>query len=591
MAGNRKESFASHKSLYKQIVSMQKIYSIAVWIAVSVLVSTFASCTPKEVRDKLTEAESIMEEAPDSALHIITSIDTTDLKNRKDWAKYALLNVQARTKTNEVITSDSLISRAVTYYQEKGDSPDLMKSLFYNADILCNQKKFDRASYIATNSYDLALKFKDSYWIAKTAEQLSDIYIACYNEVEAKKYNWDAIVYYEKANRRLNHLYSWCDRALLEGNSLNYDRAIEIADSIADIASVELNDSSLLAYCIDVKFPICFNAGKYGEAKECFSKLEQLKSFSDIPIHFFAHLSLIYLREGKISKSKYLIDSIDINQCDQRDRAAFYNMYRQFYLKLGDYKNAYDYLDSIIHIQNKITWDIMDNNIALAQKGYYDNKSVESLKKESKSKKQVVIIVIIALSIIIIVFMIYRISIKIKDNKIEKSVNEIIILTEQIKNKSIENKELSNSIHGREEQISNMDMEIENLFRNQWNTLNRLCNEFFEKESQSSKLSSIASIEKEIKKIVNRKNIGSIEESVNKYMNNIVVALREQCSFLKEEDFIFIILVYAGFAPRTICMFTNIKFKHFYNKRSRLIERIKKSDVKDKEWFISKFPK
>lgn len=570
---------------------MQKIYSIAVWIAVSVLVSAFASCTSKEVRDKLTEAESIMEEAPDSALHIITSIDTTDLKNRKDWAKYALLNVQARTKTNDIIKSDSLISRAVSYYQGKGDSPDLMKSLFYNADILCNQKKFDRASYIATNSYDLALEFKDSYWIAKTAEQLSDIYIACYNEVEAKKYNRDAIVYYEKANRRLNHLYSWCDRALLEGNSLNYNRAIEIADSIADIARVELNDSSLLASCIDVKFPICFNAGKYEEAKECFRKLEQLKSFSDIPIHFFAHLSSIYLHEGKINKVKLLVDSIDINQCDQKERAAFYNMYRQFYLKLGDYKNAYDYLDSIIHIQNKITWDIMDNNIALAQKGYYDNKSVESLKKESKSKKQVVIIVIIALTIIIIGFMIYRISIKIKDIKIEKSINEIIILTEQIKNKSIENKELSNSIHGREEQISNMDIEIENLFRNQWSTLNRLCNEFFEKESENSKLSSIASIEKEIKKIVNRKNIGSIEESVNKYMNNIVVALREQCSFLKEEDFIFIILVYAGFAPRTICMFTNIKFKHFYNKRSRLIERIKKSDVKDKEWFISKFPK
>lgn len=570
---------------------MQRIYLIAVWTAVFVLVSTFASCTPKEVRDKLVEAESVMEEIPDSALHIIASVDTTDLRNRKDWAKYALLNVQARTKNNEIITSDSLISRAVTYYQEKGDSPDLMKSLFYNADILCNQKKFDRASYIATNSYDLALEFKDSYWIAKTAEQLSDIYVACYNETEAKKYNRDAIVYYEKANRRLNHLYSWCDRALLEGNSLNYNRAIEIADSIAEIASVELNDSSLLACCIDVKFPICFNAGKYEEAKECFNKLEQLKSFSDIPIHFFAHIALIYLHEGKINKAKLLVDSIDINQCGQRERAAFYNMYRQFYLKLGDYKNAYDYLDSIIHIQNKITWDIMDNNIALAQKGYYDNKSVESLKKESKSKKQVVIIVIIALTIIIIGFMIYRISIKIKNNKIEKSINEIIILTEQIKNKSIENKELSNSIHGREEQISNMDIEIENLFRNQWNTLNRLCNEFFEKESQSSKLSSVSSIEKEINKIVNRKNIGSIEESVNRYMNNIAVVLREQCSFLKEEDFIFIILVYAGFAPRTICMFTNIKFKHFYNKRSRLIERIKKSDVKDKEWFVSRFPK
>ncbi len=569
---------------------MYKIYLTAVFavVAMSIFLS---SCTRKEVEDKLAKAESIMEEDPDSALHIINTIDTTDLKNRKNWADYSLLNVQARVKTNEIIVSDSLINRAVAYYQDKGDSREYMKALFYNAEILYNQKKFEKASYIATHSYDLALKFKDFYWIAKTAEQLSDIYIACYNEVEAKKYNRDAIHYYNKANRRLNHLYSWCDRALLEGNSLNYDRAIEIADSIADIARVELNDSTLLAYCIDVKFPICFNAGKYEEAKECFSKLEQLKSFSDIPIHFFAHIALIYLHEGKINKAKLLVDSIDINQCGQRERAAFYNMYRQFYLKLGDYKNAYDYLDSIIHIQNKITWDIMDNNIALAQKGYYDNKSVESLKKESKSKKQVVIIVIIALTIIIIGFMIYRISIKIKNNKIEKSINEIIILTEQIKNKSIENKELSNSIHGREEQISNMDIEIENLFRNQWNTLNRLCNEFFEKESQSSKLSSVASIEKEIKKIVNRKNIGSIEESVNRYMNNIAVALREQCSFLKEEDFIFIILVYAGFAPRTICMFTNIKFKHFYNKRSRLIERIKKSDVKDKEWFVSKFPK
>ncbi len=412
---------------------MQKIYSIVVWIAVSVLVLTLASCTPKEVRDKLTEAESIMEEDPDSALHIITSIDTTDLKNRKDWAKYALLNVQARTKTNEVITSDSLISRAVTYYQEKGDSPDLMKSLFYNASVLCNQKKFEKASYIATHSYDLALNFKDSYWIAKTAEQLSDIYIACYNEIEAKKYNRDAIVYYEKANRRLNHLYSWCDRALLEGNSLNYDRAIEIADSIADIARTELNDSALLACCLDVKFFNCVNAKRYDDALESFKVLEELQSFIETSTRSKALLSIIYTSKGKFDYAKKIIEDVDVINLKARDRALFYNAYRQFYLELGDYRNSYLYLDSIVHIQNKITWDIMDNNIALVQKGYYDNKSVESLKKESKSKKQVVIIVIIALSIIIIGFMIYRISIKIKNNKIEKSVNEIIILTEQIK--------------------------------------------------------------------------------------------------------------------------------------------------------------
>lgn len=172
---------------------MQKIYSIAVWTAVFVLVSTFASCTPKEVRDKLVEAESVMEGIPDSALHIIASVDTTDLRNRKDWAKYALLNVQARTKNNEIITSDSLISRAVTYYQEKGDSPDLMKALFYYADVLYNQGRFTLSIHNSTNAYDLAKKYMDDYWIAKTAEQMAFIHSASFNSTESLKYIKEAI--------------------------------------------------------------------------------------------------------------------------------------------------------------------------------------------------------------------------------------------------------------------------------------------------------------------------------------------------------------------------------------------------------------
>ncbi len=149
---------------------MHRIYLFVAWVVVAIQVLVLPSCTPKDVRDKLSEAESIMEEDPDSALHIINAIDTINLKSKKDWAKYALLNVQARTKTNEIITSDSLISRAVTYYQEKGDSPDLMKSLFYNADILYNQGRYTSSIYNSTQAYDLAKGFKDDYWIAKSAE-------------------------------------------------------------------------------------------------------------------------------------------------------------------------------------------------------------------------------------------------------------------------------------------------------------------------------------------------------------------------------------------------------------------------------------
>ena len=42
------------------------------------------------------------------------------------------------------------------------------------------------------------------------------------------------------------------------------------------------------------------------------------------------------------------------------------------------------------------------------------------------------------------------------------------------------------------------------------------------------------------------------------------------------------------FPLRAVCIFTNIKIKNFYNRRSRLKDRILASDALDKEYFVSK---
>ncbi len=69
-------------------------------------------------------------------------------------------------------------------------------------------------------------------------------------------------------------------------------------------------------------------------------------------------------------------------------------------------------------------------------------------------------------------------------------------------------------------------------------------------------------------------------------MNNIIKKLREQCSFLKEEDIVFITLIYAGLSPRAVCFFTDIKLKNFYTKKRRLVERIDNSRCENKDVFI-----
>ena len=61
-----------------------------------------------------------MEEYPDSALHILESIESQQLTVHADRAYYALLLTQARDKNYIVQTDDSLIRTAVQYYDSIG---------------------------------------------------------------------------------------------------------------------------------------------------------------------------------------------------------------------------------------------------------------------------------------------------------------------------------------------------------------------------------------------------------------------------------------------------------------------------------------
>lgn len=567
---------------------MQKIYSIAVWIAVSVLVSTFASCTPKEVRDKLTEAESIMEEDPDSALHIITSIDTTDLKNRKDWAKYALLNVRARTKANEVITSDSLISRAVTYYQEKGDSPDLMKSLFYNADILYNQGRYTSSIYNSTQAYDLAKGFKDDYWIAKSAEQMAFIHSASFNSIESLKFLKEAIYYYKKAGKRLNHLYSICDKALHLNNMLKHTEALNLVDSVLSVANNELGDSILVAYALRVKFPILLDLSKLDEATKTITELKRFSKYYKLESKYLAHEADLEIKKHNLNIAELILDSIANNLSGTRDLVSYYIARRNLYLNIGDYKNAYSYLDSIQSLQNAEVEKLFTYDISLSQKDYYNKKAKSEGEKATESKQKSIWIIIIAVITIIIILSVYKISLKKKDEKIYQQIADIGSLTNQIKCKIKENNDLTLSLFSKQSDIDDLKNTIISLFKDKWEAINVMCYEYFEKgESEKERISIANTIKKHIEQLKSPKNLKKIEDSVNSYMNNILIKLREECPFIKEEDIIFISLIYAGLSPRAVCFFTDIKLKNFYTKKRRLVERIDNSGCENKDSFIA----
>lgn len=74
----------------------------------------------------LYEAEAVMTEHPDSALTLLRSLDTDEIRGKSSRALYALLFTQAQFKNYTDVDNDSLISEAVHYYE---DGPDTRRSM------------------------------------------------------------------------------------------------------------------------------------------------------------------------------------------------------------------------------------------------------------------------------------------------------------------------------------------------------------------------------------------------------------------------------------------------------------------------------
>lgn len=149
--------------------------------------------------------------------------------------------------------------------------------------------------------------------------------------------------------------------------------------------------------------------------------------------------------------------------------------------------------------------------------------------------------------------------------------------------------ELSMLITERTEHNEELKAKVDALYGSRLDTLNMLCNEYFEKNgSEKVRLTLYNEVEKHILALRDSKSVEELENIVNSYLDNILSRVKEQLPELNHKDLTFLTYLYAGFSPRAICIFTDIKIKNFYNRRSRLKGRILASEAPDKDYFASK---
>lgn len=453
--------------------------------------------------------------------------------------------------------------------------------------VLINLGEQEQAIPYASAAYDMARECKSTYWRAKAAEQIGNLFAIYYGAAVALPYTRESALLYKQSGKMLNYLYAKVDEAIEEGNISNHKRAIDILDTVISEAQRVKDNIYILEYAYNSLLFYTVRDRNFDKAKIILNAINSQGDSIPITQHEKFCIIEILLNDQETLKAKELLDEYDPENLGINDRISYFDAFRIYSVKIGDYKLAYTYMDSLLHLQNNIVYDLFKRDVVIAQKEHYHNQANEATSLVSKTKSKLLLSLTISVLIIFLILILYKWSVARKNKKINEGVERLLLLTDKFKVNTEEYKKISETLKSRNEEIEVLNNNIRKLYKDRWETLNELCYDYFEQtDSKIRQKQILGNIEKNINLLRSKKNIALLESSVDKYMNGLIADIRQECDYLSERDVTFIILILSGLSPRTVCLITDLKLQSFYTRRRRIVEAIEQSSCSSKQRFI-----
>ena len=382
----------------------------------------FAGCAgDKATKDALQNAEVLMDERPDSALEILSSINDQSIFGKSDKNHYQLLKAQARDKCYIDDVDDSLMLSVVEYYKRHSDKEKLFKAYYYLGRIQQNSGKYSNAIYSYAEAEQLIEYVINPYYkgiLYAHLGRLFDLYYDYVNAVEAHK---KAKEYYEEGGYLRHSYYSLMDVGHTELKLKNYDTAEQIINEVLNWAYE--NDAYLCNYAFTV---LCRLYETIGNDSQLEWLLKSKYSFVDSG-SLIKDLSYVYqyVKSGEYEKADELLNNAWSKANTTADSASIYFKEYQLNKYSGNYRIALDKHEIIFQMQDSILRSVLQQSLLRTQRDYLNAKT-ELLKKENKIVRQKAYIISFILigGLVILILSLLLMSGKIKQIKEERRLSE-----------------------------------------------------------------------------------------------------------------------------------------------------------------------
>ena len=540
--------------------------------ALFLLMLMVPGCTSGTTKKSLSTAEKLIMDMPDSALAVISAIDTSSLHSRRYRAEYSLLHTMAIDRVGKDTTNLCLIKDAADYFKYHGNELAKSRAAFYEGRILYNREEFTTAQLCFLNAYTHSDTIDDDWLKGMICYYLATTYNKNHLNAEELRYGQLSLEYFQRYGDDKYVDYALNKLAIACHNNRQFDKA----DSLFSLISAQSNS---------YKYALLGKADNelsrdQPDAKYALSLLDEaakeMAPFARFNLYQYAYALAL---DGQKDLSNALL--LRLSQEDGTEDVK--SLWWKYATKKaqGDYFQALDCFEKYAQQQDLYINSILAQSLYKAEGEYYS-------KLKDASEKHATIMTLLLVIVSLLFLLILSVSINLAQRRRKHIQSELYEMTRrfndiQVLLNTLRSEKSIDKEHDAKQNA--LQLAYVSLFQEQFSEIGRLVGTNLNASSLSDYLQRrhLLYIDDLLNELSSDKGKNArFEERINRSLDGIVIKIRNDFPQLGEENIRFLCLVIAGFKDPTIAAIMKKSTTAVSTRRSRLKKIILSADTPNK---------
>lgn len=371
--------------------------------------------------DELNTAERMMEQSPDSALLVLQNIQSIRLLSPANKAFYALLMSQALDKNNILVESDSLISIATKYYNQK-EPEKAGTAWFYDSRCARNRDDAETQAISLLKAQEYAESTTNYKLRALIYSDKADMYQS-QNEMDSCiKYNKKGLAAFQMAKDEYNSSLSSLSIGYAYMSISNTDSAEKYLFYSESLA-FKLNDTILISTIYKAMGNLAIHQTDYKKAIHYYH-LAPITRVDKYDNNKWYLLGQIFNKSNQLDSAKYYMQKIKSSEEFPDD---YYKIWKSIYKKEGNFEKSLYFSEKITRLRDSVHNHSLKKSFAGMEKKYhFEHLSVQNknLVIQNNQRGIFVLVALLMISLGVILFMGWNFKNKKEQLRIQEELNE-----------------------------------------------------------------------------------------------------------------------------------------------------------------------